>query len=256
MSINPGIAELDDTDERVPSYDDALRTSDNSKRPPQMTDSKSDQNSSLSRTLAHVRDQRIQGLAATIILPLLQQQALEAQHRRIYILVPSDWQDVCEPAVKGGVPEKLSRRVVKLSGDEYKAEFFQQGDVISELKHALISRLVEGGNRVAISEDLESQESPGPSHSNPSSQGKKAESGLSKLFSRFSVTKQSAPPKPKPPPMRLGWRSADEDRQPLPPGEVRVDVQLTEVRVSRKNELGGKISLTSQAVLIDFEIGS
>ena len=232
-----------DASDRVPSYEESVGIASN--MDPWETKILGDKPlSSISQNSARIREERIQSLIQEHILPRLKAQAAKGISRRLLYFMPSDWQDASMEEITASLCERRLGSnfiLVQLAVDFHEAEFWHQPAVIDRLRAALQQTLVRDGNRIAIpSETLTEAEA-------SSSNGRPKRLGFKGVF--FGEELRSLP-------MRLGWRSPDEDRKPPGAGEVRVEVRYEALGYKHTTQLGIMTTLRVEAIVVDFEIGT
>ncbi|KAH0551691.1 hypothetical protein GP486_007090 [Trichoglossum hirsutum] len=278
-------------DEPIPSYEESLRSaSQGSYNTPERDYSSKSQGVSnaqgmrahgfmnhaiassqgvLPAQIASVREQRIQILLDTYVQPLLDEQALSGLYKTTFILVPSNvvpLQDGDSPstpnAIEGssaadvvvGFPSEDFVKLVRLKGPENKLEFWRQPAIVDQLGRQLKARLHGGGHKLAYEEPVSSMDAealpPMGGSTRPLFGRKSSKSAqLDRLEERR--LEQGL--------FRGGWRAPNErpsGYQKLAPGEVQVDVNVSDVSIRVVTEMGLYETKTGSAVIMTIEVGS
>jgi len=255
----------DSWDDPIPSYEESVQqgttqlSSADSKSKPSL-----EHPQSLVERLSAVRIQRINAIIDAHIDPLLQQQADSGLYKSVFILVPSNSttlqaQDNSDDIIERSADTTGSSRneeivgfregeyvkLIRLHGDEYNAEFWRQSSVVSELNHALQTKLRNAGHQIAPTtapqsapEIRNTQTSPSPTTT------KKSYFSWRKKEKETAVVSQDTP--------ASGWKF--ENEAALANGEVRIKTGLQDVSLRVQSEMGLYETKTGKAVVVSFEM--
>ncbi|KAI9794157.1 MAG: hypothetical protein M1835_006747 [Candelina submexicana] len=203
--------------------------------------------------LALVREQRIASLIYTYILPLVVEQGFSGLYRASCVLVPSN---VLMPADSSsaadviiGFPENEDIRLIRLSGEDNKLEFWRQDAVVTELEAKLKEALFSKGHRLASDEDALPTSIPSPvvEPSNSARNSSKVSWFRRRMYSK-GVSAQDPTSNSK-----AGWRAPEEASQ-LKSGEIRVKVTLEDICLRVVSAMGLYDTRTGKAIIVRVHV--
>ncbi|KAH0542044.1 hypothetical protein FGG08_003509 [Glutinoglossum americanum] len=275
------------TEEPIPSYEESVRSTPQKSDVPEKGDSPdvADAQGTKSRAFVNqtvaslqgklptqitsVREQRIQTLLDSYVQPLLDEQGLSGLYKTTFILVPSNvapLQGGNSPSVTDdiegsttedivvGFPSEDFVKLVRLKGAENKLEFWRQPAVVDQLGRQLKAHLYGGGHKLVYEEPLPNADAevlPPMGGSTRSLFGRRG-SKLAEL-DRLEERRLERGL------FRGGWRAPNElpsGRQKLEPGEIQVDVSVSDVSLRVVTDMGLYETKTGSAVILTIEVGS
>jgi hypothetical protein len=224
--------------------------------PPAFSDSKDTPRTSLHAQLTETRTRRIQHLLTCHIEPVLYSQFLDGIYKRAFIIIPADILTKQQHLAADDIvslPNAGNVTVIRLSGDDHRAAFWQQPGVLQELASSLRARLTASGHKVESPTNI-ATESAQPSPSLEPSQQRTSSSWLKKQFGTpdpyYDPTATTN--------YKLGWRSENEDvpQRKLALDEVRVVAKVRDVSFRVETEMGLLDSVTGKVLGLELEVGT
>ncbi len=209
--------------------------------------------------LVEIRTRRIQNLLTTHIEPELYSHLLDGIHKRAFLVIPSDiLTQQPHLAAKDivSLPNAGDVTVIRLSGDDNRAAFWQQPGMLRELASSLRARLAASGHKVEsdpTNAQIETAER-SPSPTLDQAQQRTSPSWLKKQFGT---------PGPQHDPTattnyKLGWRAEDEDlpSRTLGLDEMRVLARVRDLYFRVETEMGLLDSVTAKVLWLELEVGT
>ncbi|KAI9724736.1 MAG: hypothetical protein M1812_000011 [Candelaria pacifica] len=204
--------------------------------------------------LALVRKQRITSLIYTYILQFVAEQGFSGLYRTSCVFVPSN---VLVPGdasptadVIVGFPEDEDVKLIRLSGEENRLEFWRQSAVVSELEATLKEALLAGGHRLAPEQETLPAFNPSPSPEqalSPSRHSTKAS------WFRRRVDSREVPEEDPTSNSSAGWR-APEQLSRLNAGEIRVQVAFEDICLRVVTDMGLYDNRKGEAIIVRIHI--
>ena len=262
----------DHQEERIPSYEESVQHTDMGGSLTNAMDKlQTDQPSLLHQQVSDVRANNIDAMIEVYISPLIRHLGTLGLLKSTFVLVPSDVDSlqrttpsltVPSDTIEGfgdaisldgletvvGFPSETYVILVRLHGSEFTAVFWRQKVAIKELEDTLKARMSAMGYRV-----LQTQ------LTSPQAQGNLAIPGPSRTKTRLSKWRNSGPSQQQPwPNLTIGSSSSwsYQRQETLESGHVRLKVELREVCLRVKTEIGLYETRTGKAVAVNFEVGA
>lgn len=248
-------------DERVPSYEESVSSSDFSSPHNRTTFNQSTaETKSTTRPfqsqIASTRSLRIRSVLAAYVEPLLESQGSNGISESTLILIPSDVLSSL-PNIKAtdlvGLPESARNvTVIRLHGPENQATFWEQPAVVRQLITDLNDRLAASGHR--IEEPLVPQKPP-LQRPKPPASGRS--SWLRKSFA--TNQSQSSDPTASMSHWKLGWNAEDGEggaTRSLGLDEYRLHAKVKDISVMTESDLGLLLTETVKGIWLDVEVGT
>ncbi|KAL1977277.1 hypothetical protein VTN31DRAFT_136 [Thermomyces dupontii] len=254
-------AYYDQTDDRIPSYEESVGSS-----------HVGGWRGTLDQKLSDTLQLRIQSILEDYVDPLLESQAASGLFKTVFVLIPSNvaalnpetkdpYSPPKEPEVVGFASTDVVK-LVRLEGNENTLEFWRQPTAIQRLAETLRIRLRNLGHRVEepglSTTDVRSVVAEPPS--NQSESPKSKSKSIRKLLFGKSIKERLAPSEAVIIDQKLGWRDPEEERVSnqgrLAPGVVRVGVRWDEVCLRIENALGLYEDHQGPGICLTVEVGS
>ena len=188
---------------------------------------------SLLDRIANTRARRIDEVITDIIDPALESIGFDAVLRQIIVLVPSDTLSGRTPSPSKIVhPTSLgSLQMIHLRGEDHRASFWEQSDVIAELERRLKSRL-----GVQMASETRTDEP------------------VSRTPHKSSLKKADRDPTASTGKWELGWRTEPGTLSSEKAIGIDISVNLQEISVRTESELGLWLTETFKGVWIVVDI--